>query len=136
MNLTNYIAGVKKDDKTYYSCQYHVLWCTKYKRAVFSENIMKRLKEIIIETADTYKFEILESSIFESYVHLIINVSPKLDVYKMVLRIKSNAQILLKEFSELNSRLPCLWSGTNFIYSVGNVSLDEIHNFLEQQKGK
>ena len=136
MNLTNHKIPIKEDRKTYYSCQYHVLWCSKYKRQVFSPEIMSRLNEIIVEVAKQYKFDILELSIFESYVHLIVNVSPRLDIYKIVLKIKSKAKVLLKEFPKLNSRLPCLWSGANFIYSVGNINLDVINNFLEEQRGK
>lgn len=136
MEITNKKISVSQDGKIVWVNQFHVLFCVKYKRDVFSKVIRKRLGEIIYQTAEKFKFKVLELSIFESYVHLLLNVSPKLDIYKMVLRIKSEAQILLKEFPELNSRLPCLWSGANFIYGVGDIELDEINKFLEEQRGK
>lgn len=136
MELTNKKISVSQDGKMVWVSQYHVIFCTKYKRNVFSKEIRERLGKIIYETAEKFKFKVLELSIFESYVHILLNVSPKLDVYKMVLRIKSEAQVLLKEFPELNSRLPCLWSGANFIYAVGDIELDEINKFLEEQRGK
>lgn len=136
MNLENEKVSVNQDGKLHYSSQFHVLFCTKYKRNVFNEEIRKRLGQIIYDTAETCKFKVLKLSIFESYVHTVLDVSPKLDIYKMVLRIKSNAQVLLKEFPDLDSRLPSLWSGTNFIYGVGDISLEEINKFLEEQRGK
>jgi len=136
MELNNRKTDVSADGKLVWNCQYHVIWCVKYKRGVFNEQIMLRLKEIIRETASKHKFEVLECEVFESYVHLVMSVSPKLDIYKMVLRIKSEAQILLKEFPELDSRLPCLWSGTNFIYGVGEISLRDITTYIESQIGK
>ena len=41
-----------------YSCQYHVIICPKYRKKVFKYGIDIRLKEIILETAKLYQFEI------------------------------------------------------------------------------
>jgi putative transposase len=43
---------------------------------------------------------------------------------------------LRKEFPSLKSRLPCLWTRSKFVSTVGAVSIDTVKAYIENQKGK
>ena len=118
-----------------YSCLYHVIFCTKYRRRVLSDKIQLRLKELVLEKQDQYKYFIIEMETMGDHVHLLLDVDPKFGIYKVVSSIKGyTSNSLRKEYSELRSKLPTLWTRGKFISSVGSVSLEIIKKYIENQK--
>jgi len=137
MFLENSNKKYKSNKTCLYSCQYHVIFCPKYRRKVLTENIEKRLKQLILELQKTYKYEILEIEIMPDHVHLLIDVDPKFGIYNVVNKIKGkSSKILREEFSELKSKLPTLWTRSRFISTVGSVSLETVKKYIEDQKNK
>jgi len=71
------------------------------------------------------------------YVHLLIDVSPKIGIWATVNKIKGyTSNILRKEFPELKSKLPTLWTHSKFISTVGSVTLETVKKYIEEQKNK
>ena len=71
------------------------------------------------------------------HVHLLIDVNPKIGVWTTVNKIKGyTSNILRKEFPELKSKLPTLWSHSKFISTVGSVTLETVKKYIEEQKNK
>ena len=53
------------------------------------------------------------------HVHLLIEVDPQFGVHKVIKRIKGRtSKILRKEFKELTTKLPTLWTNSYFISTV------------------
>ena len=118
-----------------YSCQYHVIFSPKFRRKVLSNPIQKRLKQIFLEVSDSFGFEIIEQEIMEDHVHLLVSVNPNFGVSKAVAKLKAtSSRVLRKEFPELRKKLPCLWTNSKFVSSVGSVSLDVVKKYIEDQK--
>lgn len=127
----------ESDGDFVFSCQYHVIFCPKYRRKVLTENIATRLKELVLSKQKEYKFNVLEAEIMPDHVHLIISVNPKEGIYRIVSKIKGyTSHELRNEFPELKSRLPTLWTNSRFISSVGSVSLAVVKKYIEDQKNK
>lgn len=125
------------DNKMIYSCQYHVIFCTKYRRKVLSDNIIKRMKELIIEKQNIYQYSIIELEIMPDHIHLLIDINPKIGIYNVINKIKGyTSRILREEFSELKTKLPSLWTHSKFISTVGAASLETVKKYIEDQKGK
>ncbi|QRF74670.1 Transposase [Thermoplasmatales archaeon] len=119
-----------------YSCQYHVIFCPKYRRRVLKDGIDARLKELIMEKQDEYEYRVLEIEIMPDHVHLLMDVNPKLGVYYVVNRIKGySSSVLRNEFPSLKRKLPTLWTHSKFISSVGAVTLEVVKKYIEDQKG-
>jgi putative transposase len=136
MNITNPNKKYKSKNNVIYSCQYHVIFCTKYRRKALTESIQQRLKELIAEKALEYNYTILDMEIMEDHVHLLIDIEPKLGIYQTIIKIKGySSRILREEFPELKSRIPTLWTRSLFISSVGTVSLDMVKEYIANQKG-
>ena len=123
------------DTNMVYSCQYHVIWCTKYRRKVLDEAIQERLHHLICSKQTELDFKVRDSEIMEDHVHLILENNPKVPITRIVGLIKGySSKILREEFPHLKSRLPCLWTRSKFISSVGSVSLKVVKEYIEDQK--
>ena len=54
-----------------YSCQYHLVWCLKYRRKVLVDGVDTRLKEIVAEVAEELSVEVIELEVMPDHVHLL-----------------------------------------------------------------
>ena len=137
MEIANKEKEYYDSDHLVYSCQYHVVFCPKYRRKIFKSPYDEALKKKFYRIAEEYKFSIPELEIMPEYVHMIIDCNPKFGVYECVKKLKmTTATEMRDEFPELKSRLPTLWTRASFISSIGSVSLDSIHQYIESQKNK
>ena len=135
MNISNNNKKYKSDNHLVYSCQYHVIFCPKYRRNVLIDGVDVRLKEIAHEVASKYDFEILEMEVMPNHVHLIIDCNPKFGINECIKKIKgTSSSILRNEFPFLKSRIPSLWTRSAFVSTVGSVSLDVVKKYIENQK--
>lgn len=120
-----------------YSCQYHVIFCPKYRRKVLVQGIDTRLKQMFIDISNQYSFSILEMEIMPDHVHLLIDCNPRFGIMECVKVLKRiSAHNMREEFPALKSKIPSLWTRSVFISTVGTVSLDVVKKYIEDQKGK
>ena len=118
-----------------YSCKYHVVWCSKYRRKVLEGDIVDRLKEIVQEVCAEYHFSLLEMEVMPDHVHLLIEVDPQFGIHQAVKRIKGRSSRLLREeFPSLRSRIPTLWTNSYFVSTVGGVPMAAVKKYIEKQK--
>ena len=126
----------KSKNKVVYSCKYHVVWCSKYRRKVLTDGIDTRLKDLVQSICAEINAEIFELEIQPDYVHLLLEVDPQYGINKAVRHITgTTSHILRSEFPSLRSRLPTLWTTAYFVSTVGNTPLSEIRQYIEDQKG-
>jgi len=125
----------KSSNNVVYSCKYHVIWCPKYRRKVLVGAISERLKELIYQKSSEIKADIIELEIMPDHVHLLIEVNPQFGINRAVRSIKGfTSYTLRKEFRELTTRLPTLWTNSYFVSTVGGAPLVIIKQYIENQK--
>lgn len=135
MDITNTQKEYKYNSHLTYSCQYHVIFCPKFRRKVLKDSIDNRLKEIFIEVSEKYEFNIIEMEIMEDHVHLLIDCNPRFGIMECVTKLKgTSSKILRSEFPKLKTQIPTLWTRSAFISTVGSVSLDVVKKYIENQK--
>ena len=118
-----------------YSCKYHVIWCSKYRRKVLVEEVGQRLKELIVGVASELRVDIIEMEIMPDHVHLLLEVDPQFGIHRAVKNIKEKtSRILRAEFISLRTRLPSLWTNSYFVATVGGAPLEVIKQYIESQK--
>lgn len=118
-----------------YSCKYHVIWCSKYRRKVLVEEVGQRLKELIVGVASELRVDIIEMEIMPDHVHLLLEVDPQFGIHRAVKNIKGKtSRILRAEFISLRTRLPSLWTNSYFVATVGEAPLEVIKQYIESQK--
>lgn len=137
MEIVNSHKDYNSDFNIVYSCQYHAVFCPKYRRKVFVGKIEERLKELILQKQDEYKYKIIEMEVMPDHIHLLIDANPKVGIYNTIVKIKGfTSRTLREEFSELRTRIPTLWARSLFLSTVGSVSLETVKKYIENQKNK
>ena len=132
----------QNEDKKYhfaphlvYSCQYHVIFCPKYRREVLVSPLDEALKEMFIECAELHGFRVTDAEVMSDHVHLIIDCDPKYGVLRYVKDPKYyTAKHMREQFPKLKSKLPCMWTRSAFVSYVGSFSLDIVKKYLMEQK--
>lgn len=129
------MANYKSNKNVVYSCKYHVVWCPKYRRKVLVEGIDDRLKTIIQDCSEELLCEVIEMEIMPDHVHLLLEVDPQLGIHRVVKTIKGRSSRLLRqEFPILKRKLPCLWTNSYFVATVGGAPLAIVKQYIENQK--
>jgi putative transposase len=124
------------DHSIVYSCQYHVIFCPKYRRPVLGDAIAARLKELVLAKQDEYGYTVLGMNVMPDHVHLLLDVDPRMGIASVVAKIKGyTSHELRAQFPWLRRRLPTLWTRSKFISSVGAVTLDVVQDYIASQKG-
>jgi len=137
ISIENKYPEYRSNSTLVFSCRYHVIFCPKYRRNVLTNKISIRLKEIFSEISEEISCPILEMEILTDHVHLLIDCDPSFGITKAIRTLKGkSANIIRNEFPELKKRLPCLWTRTSFIATVGSVSLETVKKYIQNQKGK
>lgn len=135
MEIKNYSKKYKTTKHLVYSCQYHVIFCPKYRRKVLVDGIDERLKELILEKQEEYDYEIIEMEIMPDHVHLLLDVNPMTGIVTVISKIKGyTSRQLREEFPELKKRIPTLWTHSRFISTVGAITLEVVKKYIEDQK--
>lgn len=120
-----YLTQYKSNNNIVYSCKYHVIWCTKYRRDLLKNDVEIELKSIIQEVANELNVEIIELEVMPDHVHLLIDVDPQFGVHKFIKTSKGkSSKILRQKHKELRTRVPTLWTNSYFCTTVGGATLD------------
>lgn len=120
-----------------YSCQYHVVWCPKYRRKVLVPPIDGRLKELFLEKQEEYGYQVIDMEVMPDHVHLILDVNPQVGIKSVVSKIKGyTSATIRKEFPFMKKKLPTLWTRSKFVSTIGAVSLEVVKQYVQEQKGK
>ena len=125
----------KSNKNIVYSCKYHVIWCPKYRRRVLVGAIETRLKAIIQNVCKELNSDLIELETMPDHVHMTVEVDPQFGVHRLVKHIKgASSRYLRKEFPQLRSRLPTLWTNSYFVSTVGGAPLEVVKQYIENQK--
>jgi len=122
-----------------YSLQYHVVWCTKYRKAVLAGGIDAELKEYLRQMAGEYEFAILAMEVMPDHVHLLLDCKPQFYPSDMVKILKGNtARWLFMNHPELKKQLwgGHLWNPSYCIVTVSDRSLAQVEQYIGSQKEK
>jgi putative transposase len=125
---------VRSNNNVVYRCNYHVVWCPKYRRKVLVGDVDIRLKNIIREVCEELCCPIIELETMPDHVYLLVVCDPQFGIHRLVKMIKGRSSRLLRqEFPSLKSRLPTLWTNSYFVATVGGATLEIVKRYVENQ---
>ena len=135
------IFNINQNELTYgrgyvYSLQYHLVWCTKYRKKVLKDGIDTECKKMLQDLAEEYKFQILA---MEDHIHLLVNCKPQFYVSDMIKIMKGNlARRMFLVHPELKNELwgGHLWNPSYCAITVSDRSREQVLAYIEVQKGK
>ena len=101
--------SLKRASHCVYISHYHIVFPVKYRKALLSEPIVKKIKGIVEDICQRYELEIEEMGCDENHIHLLCSFHPKYGGGEIVRVFKSNvARELFRQFPELKKEL---WGG-------------------------
>ena len=105
-----------------------------YGRRVLVGAVATRLVGIIREVCDRLGADVLEVEAMPDHVHLLAEVPPAVALSRLVQVLKGrSSRRLRREFRWLR-RLPCLWSPSWFVSTVGGAPLVVVRRYVENQR--
>lgn len=117
-----------------YSLQYHLVFCTKYRKNLLNEKISNALKEQIDRIAEKKDIEVLNKETAGDHIHILFRAKPTTNLSKTINSIKgATSRTLRKDFPELKEKADSLWSPAYFLASTGEVTLGQLKEYVEGQ---
>ena len=118
-----------------YSCKYHVVWCPKYRKKILIGSVEERLKEIVKEVCAEVRAELIELECDKDHIHILVDIDPQYGIHSLIKSIKERSSFLLrKEFPFLKKTMPCMWTNSYFVSTVGGAPLKVVKQYIENQK--
>ncbi len=116
----------------------HLVFITKYRRRVFTKQILGELKIIFSSVCSDFESHLVEFEGEGDYVHLLIEYPPKVSVSKLVNSLKGVSARLIrkKRHPTVEKALwgGSLWSPSYFAGSCGGAPITVIRQYIEQQQ--
>ncbi len=116
----------------------HLVFVTKYRRKVFTQQVMRELKLIFTSVCKDFEATLIEFDGEQDHVHLLVSYPPKISVSKLVNSLKGVSSRLLrnKGHSSIQQALwgKNLWSPSYFAGSCGGAPISIIRQYIENQQ--
>jgi len=116
----------------------HLVFVTKYRRGVFTGEVLAELRCIFAAVCQDFSAELVEFDGEDGHVHLLVNYPPTVSVSVLVNSLKgvSSRMIRKKNYSSVSKRLwgGALWSPSYFAGSCGGAPISVIRQYIEQQQ--
>lgn len=120
-----------------YDFNFHLVWVTKYRKAIFNTDEQVESMERILQTiASDHDIVIQELSVMPDHIHLLISFPPKHSGSFVVKTLKGGAaRMWFKQYPETKDQLwgGHLWSPSFFMSTLGNMSRDIVETYIQNQ---
>ena len=116
----------------------HLVFVTKYRRNVFTKEILEALNPIFDAVCKDFNATLVEFDGEDDHVHLLVNYPPKVAISKLVNSLKGVSSLLIRkmDYPCIKKKLwgSALWSPSYFAASCGGAPIAIIRAYIEQQR--
>ena len=115
----------------------HLIFVTKYRRKVFDDDALDRLKAHFARVCGDFEARLVEMNGETDHAHLLVEYPPKVDVSSLVRSLKGvSSRMLRQERPDLAAHYwkEMLWSPSYFAASCGGAPLSIIKQYVEDQQ--
>jgi putative transposase len=117
---------------------YHLVFVTKYRRGVFTKEILLRMNVIFKETCEQMDCHLNEFNGEDDHIHILISIPPKHSVSNVVSKLKGKSSYYIrKEFRhQIKQKLwgNHFWSPSYCSVTCGGAPLEIIKKYIEDQR--
>ena len=120
-----------------YAMEYHIVWCTKYRRKVLTDKVISILSRELEKYAQENGFTIEEKEIMPDHIHLLISASPQVFIPDIMKGMKGvSARMVFKACPELKDKLwkGHLWNPSYFVATISENTEEQIRHYINSQK--
>jgi len=128
----------QKSSHATYDVRYHVVWVTKYRNPVLTEDMQKRLDFLIRKISEKIWVVIIKLWFEEDHVHMYCRIPLTKPISTVIWYIKWSSSFAIKwEFSkEIKKwywKTGNIWAVWFFVASVGEVNDEIVSKYVENQ---
>ena len=99
------MSRFRKQSHTIWYCEYHIVWCPKYRDRVLAGKIKEEVDLCVREQTQQMNCEVHELNVQGDHVHLIVQIPPKLAISDYMGRLKGKTAIrVFSAFRDLRQR--------------------------------
>ena len=139
IKVTKKYMELKRNSNAVYLLNYHLILITKYRKQVFTnDTIVERTKEIMRKISKENNVEIINQECGLDHIHLMVSTKPTTNLTKYINLLKGPSSRALRKEFDLTDELygDSFWSDSYYIATAGNVSVDTIYNYIDNQRKK
>ena len=127
----------KNNHKKYY-LQAHLVFVVKYRKAILTHTIAKRVKETIYDISNANNWEIKAMETDKDHIHILLSYSPNERVCDIVKTLKQKTSHEVWSYHEryLSKcfwKRKFFWSDGYFCCAVGDASTETIEHYIASQ---
>jgi putative transposase len=114
----------------------HLVFVTKYRKSVFTKNILEDLQKIFSSVCFDFEAKLVEFDGEKDHVHLLIEYHPKISISKIVNSLKGvSSRIIRLKYPNIKNSLwkGSLWSPSYFAGACGGAPLSIIQEYIKNQ---
>lgn len=123
---------------------YHIVFVSKYRKKIFSEEFTKELESLIVDKlgSDQVLIEAMEVDITKNdHIHLLLNTPIDINIFEYLKNLKSYLNRKVYSIEHLKEHLRKYYWKENLLFSEGmfictigrNASLSTIQNYIKSQ---
>lgn len=122
-----------------YLLTYHIVFVTKYRRPVISDEIGYFMKEHAAYLCGRFGGELISAETDEDHIHLLVSMPPDVAPSRLVTTLKT--QLSKEVRSEYTAHVrkylwgdAPFWSSSYFIASTGTAVMEKVKEYIEGQR--
>jgi putative transposase len=118
-----------------YEINYHIVWCTKYRNQVMTDEVKQFMDDQIRTIADSKDWTVIELEVMPEHIHLFLSAPPFVaptDIVKVMKGV--TAKRVFEKFPQLRRRKfwgNHMWSPSYYIGTHGHVSAETIKKYID-----
>ena len=131
------MRSYRKASHSVHDLKVHLVWITKYRYKVLTQDIGKRIREIIRQICESKDIQIIKGRVSQDHVHIYVSYPPKISVSEMIRFFKGrSSRKIQEEFPQLSKRYwgKHFWGIGYAAFSSGQVTDEMIQHYLENHK--
>ena len=132
------MSDYNSKNRAKYLLQFHLIFSTKYRKNILSGKLGEVIKSKMIDISNGSRFEIEYIEVDKDHIHMLISHEPNISVSQVVRKLKAESthwvwethkDLLIKQYWKSKK----LWTPAYFACSIGNVSKNQLAEYIKNQ---
>lgn len=127
-----------KKSHSVYLLTYHIVFVTKYRKPVISDEIGDFMKNHAEYLCGRFDGEVLSIETDRDHMHLLVSLPPDIAPSKLVASLKTQLSKEVRNYykEEIEKQLwgEAFWSNSYFIATTGTTVMEKVKEYIESQR--
>lgn len=131
----------KRKAHSVYLMTYHIVFVTKYRKPVLSNEIGDFIKDLCTRICQEHGGELLSAETDRDHIHLLVSMPPQERPSNLIRVLKTQTSKKVHQNKDYNQYIKQyllgnvpLWSPSYFIATTGGATLEKVKEYVESQR--